>query len=99
MAWPTMGVCSGRSKRFALRGFDGEQSIQTCDLQQLHQSRANAAQDELAVFQAGELLVHREHDADRLAGEILHALEIENDLSSIFFIDEAIQLLADLLEF
>src|SRR5687768_12690026 len=82
----------------ALRRLDRQHPVQPRDLDQLHQLRPDAAQDELAVLQRGQLLVQLEHDADRLAREVLDLLEVEHEPAAVLLVDEAVQLLPDLFE-
>src|SRR4051794_12117066 len=82
--------------RLPLRRLDGENAVQPRDLEQFKQLRPDAAEDELAVLQRVELLVEREDDADRLRGEVLHFLEVEDDAALVLLVDEPVQLLADL---
>src|SRR5215217_4495302 len=84
--------------RFALRRLDREDLVEPRDAEQFEQFRADAAQDEFAVLQPAELLVEREDDADRLAGEVLDLLEIEHESAAVFVVDEAVKLGADRFE-
>src|SRR5688572_6431879 len=86
-------TCLRRSEgfdRFPLRRLDRQHAIQPRDLDQLHQLRPHAAEDELAVLQRGQLLIGLEDDADRLAGEVLDLLEIQHEPPAVLLVDKAV---------
>src|SRR5204863_359589 len=72
--------------RFLLRGLDREHLVQAGQLDQFHQLGPDRAEDQLGVLQRVELLVHGEDDADRLAGEVLDALEVDDDLPLVLLV-------------
>src|SRR3954451_10480792 len=71
--------------RFLLRRLDREDAVEAGDLEQLHELRTNAAEDEVvaAGAGAGELLVERQDDPDRLAGQVLHLAEVQDEPAAL----------------
>src|SRR5687768_10640873 len=79
----------------ALALLNRQDAVQPGDLEQLHQRRPHAAEYEAGVLQLRQLLVEREHDADRLAREVLDPLEVEDQVAVVLLVHEAVQLRAD----
>src|SRR5688572_19266093 len=69
--------------RFLLGWFNSEEAVEAGDLDQLHELFPHAAEHEFAVLESRELLVHRQHDANRLRRDVLHGREIHDDQAAI----------------
>ena len=76
--------------RFLLRRLDREDLVEPRDLDEFHQSRPDAAEDQLAVLERRQLLVEVKHDADSLAGEVRNFLEVQDNSALILLVNEVV---------